>query len=82
MILTKNDLFQLTSPKGMFTPDSITEVISWDGKKSTVYTKKIEGGFIQSGSLARLEELVNAHQPSSNEGARHDYGNGHAFNND
>jgi hypothetical protein len=41
MTLTKNDLFQLTSPKRMFTPIlTITEVIS--------LTKKIHS-FIQSG---------------------------------
>jgi hypothetical protein len=82
MTLSKSDLFQLTNPKGMFTPDSIKEVISWNGTKNTVYSKKVEGGMIQSGSLERLEELVRDHKPLNNDGAKHDYNNNTNFNND
>jgi len=40
--MTKLDLFNLTTPKGMFTPDSIKEVTSYTGVTRTVYSKKCE----------------------------------------
>ena len=82
MTLTKNDLFNLTSPKGMFTPDSINEVTSYTGVKRMVYTKNVKGGTISSDSLERLEAMVKAHIPLNNDNARHDYNNGINFNND
>lgn len=82
MTLTKNDLFNLTSPKGMFTPDSIKEVTSYTGVKRLVYSKKVNGAIISSDSLDRLEVMVRNHKSLNNDGARLDYGNVGNFNND
>ena len=82
MTLTKNDLFNLTSPQGMFTPDSIRKDISWNGKEKTVYTKTVNGCKMESGSLEGLEVMVKNHKPYNNDGARFDYNNGSNFNND
>ena len=81
MTLTKNDLFNLTSPKGMFTPDSIKEVTSYTGVKRLVYSKKVNGAIISSDSLERLEVMVRNHKPLNNDGARLEYNNTN-FNND
>lgn len=81
MTLTKNDLFNLTSPKGMFTPDSIKEVTSYTGVKRLVYSKKVNGATISSDSLDRLEVMVRNHKPLNNDGARLEYNNTN-FNND
>lgn len=82
MTLTKTDLFNLTSPKGMFTPDSIKEVTSYTGVTRTVYFKNINGATYSSDSLDRLEVMVRNHKPLCNDGAKHDYNNGTNFNND
>lgn len=82
MTLTKNDLFNLTSPQGMFTPDSIKEVTSYTGVTRTVYSKNVNGATISSDSLDRLELMVRNHRPLNNDGARFDYNNGTNFNND
>ena len=82
MTLTKNDIFNLTSPQGMFTPDSIKEVTSYTGVKRLVYSKKVNGATITSDSLDKLEAMVRNHKPLNNDGARFDYGNGSNFNND
>ena len=82
MTLTKNDLFNLTSPKGMFTPDSIKEVISWNGNKRMVYSKNVNNAVLSSGSLNDLEVMVRNHKPLNNDGAKFDYNNGTNFNND
>lgn len=81
MTLTKNDLFNLTSPKGMFTPDSIKEVTSYTGVKRLVYSKKVNGAIISSDSLDRLEVMVRNHKSLNNDGARLEYNNTN-FNND
>lgn len=59
--MTKLDLFNLTSPKGMFTPDSIHNITSWDGNITKVYSKNIDGATLTAGSLDRLEEMVKQH---------------------
>jgi len=82
MTLTKNDLFNLTSPKGMFTPDSIKEVTSYTGVTRLVYSKKVNGATITSDSLDKLEAMVRNHKASNNDNARFDYGNRSNFNND
>ena len=81
MTLTKNDLFNLTSPEGMFTPDSIKEVTSYTGVKRLVYSKKVNGAIISSDSLDRLEVMVRNHKSLNNDGARLEYNNTN-FNND
>ena len=81
MTLTKNDLFNLTSPKGMFTPDSIKEVTSYTGVKRLVYSKKVNGAIISSDSLDGLEVMVRNHKSLNNDGARLEYNNTN-FNND
>jgi len=82
MTLTKKDLFNLTAPQGMFTPDSIKEVISYTGVKRLVYFKKVNGASFWSDSLDSLEIMVRNHKPLINDGAKWDYNNGTNFNND
>jgi len=82
MTLTKNDLFNLTSPQGMFTPDSIKEVTSYTGVTRLVYSKNVNGATITSDSLERLEVMVRNHKALNNDGARFDYNNNTNFNND
>lgn len=62
MTLTKKDLFELTTPERMFTPDSITTSTSWKGVESIVYSKKIGNSTYSAGSLERLEEMVKGHR--------------------
>lgn len=72
MTLTKNELFRLTSPKGIFTPDAITEVTSWNGIKRTVYSKNVNNAVLTTGSIEKLEIMVKNYIPVNNDGARFD----------
>lgn len=62
MALTKKDLFELTTPERMFTPDKISKVISWTGVESIVYSKTCGNSTYSAGSLERLEEMVKGHR--------------------